>query len=89
MKWQWTMRDRLTGEVKTGTTDMCSEFAWLEGNFACDHNRASEFHGSDSEVDDCASMPDSSYRFVLLRLVNEHGGVEFDGEDPEGPDYCF
>lgn len=86
----WTMRDRLTGEVRTGKS-VAGEFIWLEGNWACDHNRVTDFYGhgspEDESCDSCSMMPDGSQRFVLLKLVSDQGRVEFEGEDPEGPDY--
>lgn len=51
MAHHWTMRDKLTGETRSGVLEYewhkdGSDFWWREGNMACDANRADTFYGS-------------------------------------------
>ena len=81
----WKMRDKATGEVKTGTgPDHRSEFMWTEGSMACDVNRAQEFFGLGTtefeaieaslpgpKLCRCRLGPGFSRRFELLELDGE------------------
>jgi hypothetical protein len=66
----WTMRDKQTGEVRSGTFGHVEsdeeiaglEFQWSEGNQACDCARHHEFYGRDDDIE-CGEG-----RFELLSL---------------------
>jgi hypothetical protein len=49
----WTLLDRVTREVRMGASEG-SDFSWLEGNLACDYNRAREFYGYEQGEAVCA-----------------------------------
>ncbi len=100
-KGTWTMRDRVTGEVRSGEWEHAdadaAEFQWLENNWSCDCNRSIEFLGYDEHErleeelglpkNLCVGwMPDGSQRFVLLKLACGDEPL-FWGEHPEGPGY--
>ena len=88
MSSKWTMRDRITGEVKSGESVADTEFIWTDGNWGCDHNRVTEFYGYDSPENDdanvaCNMMPDHTPRFILLRLECPEGVFEWPDGMPE------
>jgi hypothetical protein len=78
------MLDRLTGQIRSGQSEVVGIFNWLENNWSCDHNRAAEFYRDGSVIaDSCSIMPDKTQRFILLELKDDTTGeIEFQGNDP-------